>query len=171
MFFPFLGLAASLIGGAAQYSAGREAARVAEINAQKAEFAGKLESFNLETERKLSVAEASQRHNDRLKIYSENLSSNIAALSSSGRDIGGSDRSVTAFLERQQEVAAGDLTRSDFMGQITSQKLKAESLAAKVGGLQRAAAIRADGLAAQRSATIGAFTTIAGGLYQYNQVR
>jgi hypothetical protein len=171
MVLQFLGLASAIVGAGAQLSAGRAAAQAANFNAQQAEFAGRLESFNIETERKLSMAEAAQRHNDRLQIYSENLSSNIASFAASGRDIGGADRSVSAFLDRQKEIAGGDVARSDFMAQITSQKLQAESLAAKAGGEQRAATIRAEGRAMQTSSMIGAFTTLAGGLYQYNQVR
>jgi hypothetical protein len=171
--FPFatLFLASSAISAGAQVAGGIGAARTAKFNAWQTEFAGRLEGFNIETERKLSMAEAAQRHNDRLELYRENLSSNIASFAAAGRDIGGQDRSVARFLERQKEVAAGDTKRSDFMAQITSQKMQAEALSAKAGGEQRAAAIRAEGKAQAISSMIGAFTTVAGGLYQYDLIR
>lgn len=169
--FPFLFAAATAISAGAQVAGGIGAARTATFNAWQAEFAGRLDAFNIETERKLSMAEASQRHNDRLQLYRENLSSNIAAFAASGRDIGGQDRSVAAFLERQKEVAAGDTQRSDFMAQITSQKMQAEAMSAKAGGAQRAAAIRAEGNAQAIASMVGAFTTIAGGIHQYNLIR
>jgi hypothetical protein len=164
-------LASTVASGGAQVAGGIGAARTAKFNAWQSEFAGRLEAFNIETERKLSMAEASQRHNDRLQLYSENLSSNIASFAASGRDVGGSDRTVAAFLDRQKEIAAGDTNRSDFMAQIQSQKMMAEAESAKASGQQRAAAIRAEGKAAAISAAIGAFTTVAGGLHQYNMIR
>jgi hypothetical protein len=170
-FLPALFLASTAISAGAQVAGGIGAARTAKFNAWQSEFAGRLEGFNIETERKLSMAEASQRHNDRLELYRENLSSNIASFAAAGRDVGGQDRSVARFLERQKEVAAGDTKRSDFMAQITSQKMQAEAMSARAGGAQRAAAIRAEGKAAAISAGIGAFTTVAGGLYQYDLIR
>ena len=168
---PFLFMAASAVSAGASVAGGIGAARTAKFNAWQAEFAGRLESFNIETERKLSEAEAAQRHTDRLELYRENLSANIASFASSGRDIGGTDRTVAAFLERQKEVAAGDTARSDFMGQITSQKMMAEAASALYGGQQRAAAIRAEGKAAALSSVVSAFSTVAGGLYNSNMIR
>ena len=52
-----------------------------------------------------------------------------------------------------------------------SKKLQAEALSAKAGGQQRAAAILAEGRAQAISSMIGAFTTVAGGLHQYNLIR
>lgn len=164
-------LVSTAISTGAQVASGIGAARTAKFNSWQADFSGRLEAFNIETERKLSMAEASQRHNDRLQLYRENLSSNIAAFAAAGRDVGGQDRSVARFLERQKEVAAGDTKRSDFMAQIASQKMQAEAMSAKAGGAQRAAAIRAEGKAQAISSMIGAFTTVAGGLYQYDLIR
>lgn len=164
-------LASTAVSAGASIIGGISASRTATFNAWQSEFAGRLEGFNIETERKISMAEASQRHNDRLDLYRENLSSNIAAFASAGRDIGGQDRSVSAFLQKQQEIAAGDTQRSDFMAQITSQRLQAERLSAIAEGAQRAAAMRAEGQAAAWAGVIGAFTTVAGGLYQYNLAR
>lgn len=170
-FLPALFLASSAISAGGQLAGGIGAARTAKFNAWQAEFAGRLEGFNIETERKLMAAEAAQRHNDRLELYRENLSSNIATFAAAGRDIGGQDRTVAAFLRKQEDIAAGDTQRSDFMSQIQSQKMKAEALSAAAEGRQRAAAIRAEGKAQAISSAIGAFTTIVGGLYQYDQIR
>ena len=173
MAFPFaaLFLASSAVSGAAQVAGGIGAARTAKFNAWQTEFSGRLDAFNIETERKLSNLEAAQRHNDRLELYRENLSANIASFAAAGRDIGGQDRSVTAFLQRQREVAAGDTSRSDLMANMASVKMMAQGLSAAASGRQRAAAMRAEGRAAAISGAVGAFTTIAGGLYQYNQIK
>ena len=171
MGLPLLFLASSLISAGASVVGGISANRTAKFNAWQSEFAGRLEGFNIETERKLNMAEAAQRHNDRLDLYRENLSANIATFSAAGRDIGGADRTVAAFLARQEEVAAGDTSRSDFMAQITSQKMMAESASAIAEGKQRAAAITAEGRGQMVSSLVGAFSTIAGGLNQYNQIK
>lgn len=168
---PLLFLASTAISAGAQVAGGIGAARTAKFNAWQAEFAGRLEGFNIETERKMMLAEAAQNHNDRLQLYRENLSANIASFAAAGRDIGGQDRTVAAFLERQKEVAAGDVTRSDFMAQLQSTRMMAEATTARAGGQQRAAAIRAEGKGAAIGAAIGAFTTIAGGLHQYNMIK
>lgn len=168
---PMLFLAATAVSAGASVVGGIGAARTAKFNASQAEFAGRLEAFNIETERKLSVAEAAQRHNDRLELYRENLSANIASFAAAGRDIGGSDRTVAAFLEKQKEIAAGDTARSDFMGHITSQKMMAESASALYAGQQRAAAIRSEGKAMALSSVVSAFSTVAGGLYNYNMIK
>lgn len=168
---PFLFLFATGLSAGASVVGGISANQTAKFNAWQSEFTGRLEGFNIETERKLNMAEASQRHNDRLAIYRENLSANIATFSAAGRDIGGSDRSVAAFLARQEEVAAGDTTRSDFMAQITSQKMMAESAAAVSQGKQLAAAQLAEGRGQMFSSIVSAFSTVAGGLNQYSQIK
>lgn len=124
-----------------------------------ARSASKLNAYNIETQRVMSQAEALQRHNDRLEQYRSNLSGNLASFAAQGRDIG-SDRSVGAFLEKQKEIAASDTARSDLMGFMEATKLSAE-----------AASVRAEGRAQQMSATIGAFTTLAGGLHRYQQTK
>lgn len=164
-------LASTVASAGGQVAGGIGAARTAKFNSWQAEFAGRLEAFNIETERKMMMAEAAQNHNDRLELYRENLSANIAAFAAAGRDVGGQDRTVAAFLERQKEVAAGDTARSDFMANLQSKRMIAEAKAVRAGGEQRASAIRQEGRAAAISAGIGAFTTLAGGLYQYDQIR
>lgn len=124
-----------------------------------AKNAANLNAFNIETEKVAGEAEALQRHNDRLDVYRSNLSANIASFAAQGRDVG-EDRSVSAFLQRQQDIATDDTARSDFMGMMEANKRASQ-----------AAAVRAEGRAAMTSAVIGAFTTMAGGLHQYNQVK
>ncbi len=119
-----------------------------------------LEAYNIETQRILSEAEAKARSNQRMEEYRSNLSANIASFAAAGRDIGGLDRSVKAFLERQKEIAFTDVSRSEFMSEQESARLRAE-----------AAATRREGKARAISGAIGAFTTLAGGLYDYNQIK
>ncbi len=167
----FLMLAATAVSAGAQVAAGYGASQTAAFDSWQAEFQGRLNGFNIETERQLYMAEASQRSNDRLEMYRQNLSSNIAAFAAAGRDVGGQDRTVATFLDRQKQIAGEDVKRAATMADLNSRKLQAESLAATAEGLQRAAAIRREGEAQFISSVIGAFSTVAGGLYQYNQIR
>lgn len=121
--------------------------------------AAELNAFNIETEKELGKAQALQQHNNRLEVYRSNLSSNIASFAAQGRDVG-ADRSVAAFLDRQQEIATDDTANSDFMAMM--QGMKADS---------QAAAVRAEGRAALSAGIINGFTTLAGGLNQYMQVK
>ena len=146
--FALLSLVSSGVSAMGQLQAGKAQQRAAELNA-----------FNIETDRERSKAEARQRHNDRLEQYRSNMSANIASFAASGRDIG-TDRSVAAFLQRQKEIATSDTARSDFMGQAQAAKLTAQ-----------AAATRAEGRAAMTAARIGAFTSLASGVYRYNQIK
>lgn len=166
----FLMLAATAVSAGAQIAGGIGASKTAAFDSWQAEFQGRLNGFNIETERQLYMAEASQRSNDRLEMYRQNLSSNIATFAAAGRDVGGQDRSVANFLEKQKEIAGEDIKRVATMADLNSRKLQAESLSATAEGVQRAAAIRAQGQAQAISSMIGAFSTVAGGLYQYNQI-
>jgi hypothetical protein len=166
----FLMLAASAVSAGAQIAGGIGASQTAAFDSWQAEFQGRLNGFNIETERQLYMAEASQRSNDRLEMYRQNLSSNIATFAAAGRDVGGQDRSVANFLEKQKGIAGEDIKRVATMADLNSRKLQAESLSATAEGVQRAAAIRAQGQAQAISSMIGAFSTVAGGLYQYNQI-
>jgi len=167
----FLMLAATAVSAGAQVAGGIGASKTAAFDSWQAEFQGRLNGFNIETERQLYMAEASQRSNDRLEMYRQNLSSNIASFAAAGRDVGGQDRSVANFLSRQKEIAGEDVKRVATMADLNSRKMQAESLSATAEGVQRAAAIRSEGQAAAVSSMIGAFSTVAGGLYQYNQIR
>ena len=145
---PFLMLASQGVSAAGSLMGGMAQKNAAELNA-----------FNIETEKELGKAQALQRHNDRLEVYRSNLSSNIASFAAQGRDVG-ADRSVAAFLDRQQEIATDDTANSDFMAMM--QGMKADS---------QAAAVRAEGRAALSAGIINGFTTLAGGLNEYMQVK
>lgn len=164
--FPFF----TLLSAASQFAGGIGAAKTAAFDSFQVEFKGRLDGFNIETERVLYLAEASQRSRDRLELYRQNLSSNIASFAAAGRDVGGQDRSVANFLNQQKEIAGEDVTRVATMADLNSRKMQAESLSATAEGVQRAAAIRAQGEAQAMASFIGGFSTIAGGLYKYNQI-
>jgi len=69
-----------------------------------------LNAFNIETDRLLNRVSAMQQASARMEEYESATASNIAAFAAMGRDIG-ADRSVEAFLNRQQEVATQDVER------------------------------------------------------------
>jgi len=123
---------------------------------QAAQESAELDAFNTETQRELSKVETLQRHNDRLEQYRYNVKANISAFYAAGRDVG-SDKSVSAFLQRQKEVVAEDTGRSDLMGFFEQMKLQ-----------QQATTMRVEGRARKQAATIGAFTTMAQGIADYS---
>jgi len=141
---PIIPLIFATIGAAAQVRAGVDAKAAADLDA-----------FNIETQREVSKAEALQRHNDRLEQYRANTKANIAAFSASGADIR-PDKSVGAFLDRQKEIATQDTKRSDLMGLFEQMKLT-----------QQATATRIEGRARKQAAMIGAFSTMAQGITDY----
>lgn len=155
-------LGSSVLSAFGQIAGGRAARQQAELNA----YGAMINAYNIETERELSRVQALQRHNDRLEQYRSNLSANIATFYATGRDVA-SDRSIQAFLDKQKEVAVDDAARSDFMAMMEQMKLTSQA----AGERARGYGLRAEGRAAQQSAVIGAFTTLAGGLYRYDQVR
>ena len=120
-----------------------------------AKAAADLDAFNIETQREVSKAEALQRHNDRLEQYRANTRANVAVFFASGADVR-PDKSVGAFLNRQQEIATQDTKRSDLMGFFEQMKLT-----------QQATATRVEGRAQKQAAMIGAFNTMAKGIMTY----
>lgn len=139
--FTLLAFGSKVVQAGALRSAGKAAKQGAELDA-----------FNTETEKKRSKVSALQRHNDRLELYRTNLSSNLAAFR--GRD----DASVKAFLDRQREVALEDTSRSDLMGMFEQAKLQ-----------QQATTLRVEGRAKEKAANIQAFTTIMGGMMDFQK--
>tara|TARA_B110000908_G_scaffold74702_1_gene90029 strand:+ start:5437 stop:5874 length:438 start_codon:yes stop_codon:yes gene_type:complete len=69
-----------------------------------------MAAFNTETERAEGEVLAMQQAAARRYEYDIATKTNVAMFAASGRDIG-SDRSVEAFLEKQKEIAAKDLSR------------------------------------------------------------
>lgn len=118
-----------------------------------------LDAFNIETDRELGKAQAIANSNNRLEVYMQNMSTNIASFAASGRDIG-ADRSVSAFMQRQKEIVGKDLESNATMALIEENKATAQ-----------ANAVRAEGRAAKQSATIGALTSIASGAFKYYDVK
>ena len=137
--FTLLAFGSKVVQAGAMASAGRAAKQGAELDA-----------FNTETEKKRSNVSALQRHNDRLELYRNNLSANLASFR--GRD----DSSVKAFLDKQREVALEDTSRSDLMGMFEQAKLQ-----------QQATTIRVEGRARQKAANIKAFTTLMSGMMEF----
>lgn len=137
--FTLLAFGSKVVQAGAMVSAGRAQRKAAELDA-----------FNTETEKKRSKVSALQRHNDRLELYRNNLSSNLATFR--GRD----DASVRAFLNRQREIAFEDTSRSDLMGMFEQAKLQ-----------QQATTIRVEGRARQKAAQVKAFTTLMSGIMQF----
>ena len=127
---------------------GREAQRQAE-----------LQAFNIETDRELGRAQATERSNDRQWAAAQAREANIAAFSATGRDIG-SDRSVDVFLKRQKEIVGKDLKNVAMMSLLEGNKATMAAMGARV-----------EGRAQKRAATIGALTTIASGVADYEAVR
>ena len=143
------GLILALVGAYYERSTGKAQQKSAYLNA-----------YNIETQKKISDAEAKQRSNDRMEQYRSNLSANIASFAAMGRDIGGADRSVGAFLDRQKQIATDDVARSDFMGMAQGMKLQ-----------QQATATRIEGRARKVAADIGAFTTVVNAINSYSQTK
>jgi len=137
--FTLLAFGSKVVQAGAMASAGRAQRKAAELDA-----------FNTETEKKRSKISALQRHNDRLELYRNNLATNIATFR--GRD----DASVRAFLDRQRDIALQDTSRSDLMGMFEQAKLQ-----------QQATTIRVEGRAREKAAKVKAFTTLMGGLMQF----
>ena len=151
MAFPFLlvALAASTaVTAYGQVKAGQAAKKEADTAA-----------FDTEIERTQNEASAKQQANARRDEYDMATQANIAMFSAAGRDIG-SDRSIEAFLEKQKEVAAEDLSRMS--NQATAQS-------SAYG--RRASSQRTAGKNARTSSLINAAGTVATGLYQYNKLK
>lgn len=137
--FTLLAFGSKVVQAGAMASAGRAQRKAAELDA-----------FATETEKKRSKVSALQRHNDRLELYRNNLSANLASFR--GRD----DASVKAFLDRQREIALQDTSRSDLMGMFEQAKLQ-----------QQATTIRVEGRAREKAARVKAFTTLMSGMMEF----
>lgn len=140
-----LGVGFSFLSAAAQLQAGRVQQRAAETNA-----------FNIETDRVLNKTAALNASNQRKRQFEFADSANRALISASGRDIGGADRSVEAFLRRNRETAFEDISAIADQEVMESYKI-----------MQQAYAERMRGRDAMQAARVGAFTTIASALLSY----
>lgn len=94
---------------------------LSKANAQRQAEYDDAHAMEIEGER--SKIEAAQRHNDRMLEFQEVLSTNIAQITSQGRDPF-QDRSVKAFLAENERRATMDISRVDFMGDANATKMK-----------------------------------------------
>tara|TARA_R110000796_G_scaffold163811_1_gene280771 strand:+ start:3317 stop:3772 length:456 start_codon:yes stop_codon:yes gene_type:complete len=119
----------------------------ASIQAGKArEDAARMDAFNTETEREQGEVLALQQAASRRYEYDLATEANVGMFYASGRDVG-SDRSVEAFLSKQKEIAATDLSRIDFQRQTESSARTREAMALRRGGknARRASLLQAAG--------------------------
>lgn len=129
-----------------QVAAGLGAQKEAELNA-----------FNIKTEKKLNQVQAAQQARARREEYDLATAANIATFAAMGRDI---DRSVEAFLQRQQEIVGEDIGR-------IAQQTRAEDLAADM----RTLAEKRRGRNAMYTSLFNAAGTIGEGLQQASRTR
>jgi len=143
---PFLVMSA--ISAVGQVAAGIGAQQEAQLNA-----------FQMQTQKKENQVTAMQQARARREEYDLATSANIAAFAAQGRDIG-ADRSVEAFLKRQEEIAGQDLGR-------IARQTRAEDLRADM----MAMAERRRGRNALYSSLFSAVGTMAEAGYQYQKVK
>jgi len=138
--------AAIVIGtGISAYSsvrAGKAAKQEAQFNAAQ-----------MERDMELGRIEATQNATAMAQDYAMSVSANDAFFAFSGRDV--TDRSVRAFMERQEEIYSTDIARL-----ASDTNMRAQSVAAMAG------AERQRGRNALTAGYLGAAQSIAGGIYQ-----
>ena len=130
----------------------------ASIQAGKAkEDAARMDAFNTETEREQGEVLALQQAAQRRYEFDQATQANIAMFYASGRDVG-SDRSVEAFLAKQKEIAATDLSR------LAEQRRMEASARTR-----EAMALRRSGRNAKRASLLQAAGTMARGISDYQK--
>jgi hypothetical protein len=130
------------------------------IQAGKArEDAARMDAFNTETEREQGEVFALQQAASRRYEYDLATEANVGMFYASGRDVG-SDRSVQAFLSKQKEIAATDLSRMDFQRQAESSARTREAMA-----------LRRSGKNARRASLYQAAGTVAYGLHDFSKTQ
>ena len=141
-------LAMSAISAVGQVAAGMGAQQEAQLNA-----------FQMQTQKKENQVTAMQQARARREEYDLATSANFAAFAAQGRDIG-ADRSVEAFLRRQEEIAGQDLGR-------IARQTRAEDLRADM----MAMAEKRRGRNALYSSLFSAVGTMAEAGYQYKKAQ
>tara|TARA_R110002153_G_scaffold94447_3_gene227740 strand:- start:2239 stop:2679 length:441 start_codon:yes stop_codon:yes gene_type:complete len=130
----------------------------AAISAGKAqEDQNRMAAFNAETERAEGEALAMQQAESRRADYDLATEANIAMFYASGRDVG-SDRSVEAFLEKQKEIAAQDLSRIADQSQAESSAKTREAQSYRIRGAN-----------AKRASLLNAAATTAYGIHDFTK--
>jgi len=141
-------LGSSVLGAVGQIAAGKAQQEASRLNA-----------FQIKTDKVLNKAQAMQMSRARREEYDLATSANIAAFAAAGRDVG-SDRSVQAFLERQESLVGEDI------GRIARQQ-NIEGMKAEMAAM----AERRRGQNAYASSLFSAAGTMAQGIYDYKTVR
>lgn len=122
MGFPMLMLAAAGVQAAGQVAGGIGAKRSADLNA-----------FQIKTDKILNDAQTMQAIEARKEEHDLATSSNIAAFAAAGRDIS-QDRSVQAFLRRQEDIVGKDIGRLDLQRFLEGQKSSMQAMAERRRG-------------------------------------
>jgi len=147
--FQALFLISSAVSAAGSFAGAQGQAASAELNA-----------FNIETQKTQNDANSFQAANDRYREFKLGESVNRALLAGSmGRDIGGADRSVAAFLERNRETAFRDLDRMESQRQAEALNYQMQAGSER----RRAADLRG-------SAVVGVFTSAASTILNYQSI-
>jgi hypothetical protein len=141
-------LIAAGIGAVGQIAAGQAQKQASELNA-----------FQIETDKEMNKVQALQASRARREEYDLATSTNVAAFSAAGRDVG-TDRSVEAFLERQKEVIAQDVGRIDQQTQFENMKASMAAMAERRRGRN-----------ALTAAMFSAVGTASEGIYRYQTTR
>lgn len=118
--------------------------------AEKAEKVGKLEGRQFVNELFLAKAQAIGAANRRREQLTQSESANLAMFGKMERD----DRSVDAFLKRNQDIAAADIAEIDRKSEILSAKYATQAAVAYTYGQNTAAGMRTQ-------ATANLFTNLA----------
>jgi len=128
---------------------------------QSGKAAKKEAQFNaaqMERDMELGRIEATQNATAMAQDYAMSVSANDAFFAFTGRDV--SDRSVRAFMERQEEIYSTDISRL-----ASDTNMRAQSVAAMAG------AERQRGRNALTAGYLGAAQSIAGGIYQAGTIK
>ena len=134
--------ASSAVSAYGSVRAGKAAKQEAQFNAAQ-----------MERDMELGRIEATQNATAMAQDYAQSVSANDAFFAFAGRDV--TDRSVRAFMERQEEIYSTDIARL-----ASDTNMRAQSVAAMAG------AERQRGRNALTAGYLGAAQSIAGGIYQ-----
>ena len=140
-------VASTAISAYSSVKAGKAAKQEANFNAAQ-----------MERDMELGRIEATQNATAMAQDYAMSVSANDAFFAFAGRDV--TDRSVRAFMERQEEIYSTDIARL-----ASDTNMRAQSVAAMAG------AERQRGRNALTAGYLGAAQSIAGGVYQAGTVK
>ena len=83
----------------------------------------KRDKIQYDHDARLSEVQTKQNSNLRIADYQDATSSNEAWFSYLGRDVS-ADRSVKAFLEKEQKIAMEDVVRNQLQGKLEANKIR-----------------------------------------------